>query len=173
MSKTLSKTKVKQLNKMAAAELNSADLVFLLQDVNDPVNVGSLFRTADAVGASLLLTGTTPQPPHSGISMTSRGLERSVSWEYVKDVDQAISTLKSQGYDVVGVEIAESAVPYFQYQFKAKTCLVLGNEALGIYKKVLPLCDAIVSIPMLGKGQSLNVQIAGAIVGYEVLNKQN
>ncbi len=188
MHKPLSKSQIKKLNKSLLPKVSeNFDLIFLLQDVDDPVNVGSLFRIADGCGASLILYGKTPKPPSSGISMLARGLDRSVNWEYASparpksnnvdlpeaggDFEFKISDLKNKGFDIIAVELTEDAVNYKDYKFKEKTCLILGNEAIGVYKKTLELCDAKVFVPMLGKGPSLNVGVAAGIVGYEVLGR--
>lgn len=144
-------------------------LVFLLQDVTDPVNVGSLFRTADALGAELILAGTTPVPPNPDINITSRGLERSVSFYQEEDALAAISKLKDDGFQIVGLDLTSDSQNYFQANYAKKVCLILGNEAIGIYKKVLAECELIVHIPMLGRGPSLNVNVAGAIVAAHIL----
>lgn len=174
MSKLLSKTQVKHLNALHSTGLKLPEIVLLLQDVTDAINVGSLFRTADAAGVSkLVLCGQTPTPPDNQINTTARGLERSVEWEYQPDASQAIQDLKHAGYQIVGVEIDTASQNYFSVEYTDKVCLVLGNEAQGIYKKNLPLCDVIVHIPMFGKGQSLNVNVSGAIVAYQVISANN
>lgn len=174
MSKLLSKTQVKHLNAENSAGLEVPEIVLLLQDVTDAINVGSLFRTADAAGVSkVLLCGQTPTPPHPQINTTARGLERRVEWEHHEDASAAIAQFKNDGFQIVGIEIDTNSQNYFQTDYSQKVCLVLGNEAQGIYKKNLPLCDAIVHIPMLGKGQSLNVNIAGAIVVYHIIASGN
>lgn len=173
MSKPLSKTKIKTLNKALSGELPpELELIFILQDVEDPYNVGSLFRTADACGANIILTGSTPTlSKRPEIQKTSMGMDRKVEWEYVKDIGEVISNLKKNGDDIVGVELTENAQVYDKFDFKSKTALVLGNEAIGIYKKNLELLDSVVFIPMFGKGPSLNVTIAAGIVAYEVISK--
>lgn len=174
MSKLLSKTQVKHLNEEYSANLKVPEIVLLLQDVTDAINVGSLFRTADAAGVSkLILCGQTPIPPDAQINTTSRGLERRVEWEHQPDATQTIADLKAEGYQIVGIEIDTESKHYFSVDYSDKVCLILGNEAQGIYKKNLPLCDNIVYIPMFGKGQSLNVNVSGAIVAYHIISKSN
>lgn len=172
MSKLLSKTQVKHLNQAYAAKVSRPEICFVLQDVTDAINVGSLFRTADAAGvAEVILTGQTPQPPHPQLNTTARGLERSVPWTYFAEFSDAIAQLKQNGYQIVGIEIDTNSQLYSDLAYPAKVALVLGNEALGIYKKNLALCDDLVHIPMFGKGQSLNVTIAGAILAYHLISQ--
>ncbi len=173
MSKPLTNTKIKALNKEFSKNIpQDLELIFILQDVEDPYNVGSIFRTADACGAGIILTGNTPTPGKTPeISKNSMGMERKVDWQYYENIEEVIGSLKQNGFDIVGIEVTEDAVSYDEYAYKRRTALVLGNEAIGIYKKNLGLCNKIVYIPMLGKGPSLNVNIAGAIVGYEIISK--
>jgi 23S rRNA (guanosine2251-2'-O)-methyltransferase len=172
MKGLLTKTQTKRLNSSLSSQLKvNKSLIFLLQDVDDEINVGAMFRIADGCGASLVLTGTTPTPPGNALSMLARGLDRSVAWDYALDLAATVDTLRQDGFQIVGVEVAEGAQLYSDFSFGEKVCLILGSEGRGIYKKNLELCDAVVFIPMLGKGPSLNVHVAGAIVGYAALAK--
>lgn len=145
-------------------------LAFMLQDWEDPYNVGGMFRVADACGAKeLILTQRTPQPPHPQIHVTSLGQHRRVPWRYVERSDEAAAMLKREGYSLVAVEVATDAQAYMEFAYPAKTCLVLGNEALGVYRSVMEQRDAAVFIPMYGKGRSLNVHVAAAVVAFRAV----
>ncbi|MCA9932291.1 MAG: RNA methyltransferase [Ardenticatenaceae bacterium] len=149
------------------------DLVALLQSIEYPANVGSMFRVADGAGISeLVLTGITPTPPHPTIDKVGRFKSLRVPWRYEQDPVAAISGLKEQGYHVVAVELADTAVPYYQYPYPQKTCLVVGHEDHGVTKATLAACDAAVFLPMYGKGRSLNVHVALSIVLYHILHHQ-
>lgn len=146
------------------------ELAFLLQDWTDPYNVGGLFRVADACGAKkVVLTGRTPAPPEPQISVTSLGNHRRVIWEHWSRYDAAIARMKEEGWTLVAVEVAEGAIPYRDFEYPGKVCLVLGNEAKGVYPNTLKACDAAVMIPMAGKGRSLNVHVAAAIVAFHAI----
>lgn len=166
-----SKTGVRQLNKeMAALRRPDIELAFFLQDWTDPYNVGGMFRVADACGATeMILTGRTPVPPDPQLHVTSLGHHRRVPWRHVERYEDAAEQLKAEGWSLVAVELAEGAVPYREYEFPARTCLVLGNEVNGVYGKVLNKCDGAVVIPMAGKGRSMNVHVAAAVVAFEAL----
>jgi 23S rRNA (guanosine2251-2'-O)-methyltransferase len=148
------------------------DLIFILQDTEDPFNVGSIFRTADGLGASIMLTGSTPKPGKE-VSMLSRGLDRKVNWEYFKNFGDAYESLKLSGFGVYGLELTPESEVYFKTTLPKRLALVLGNESKGIYKKNLGLCQKLIHIPMLGKGPSLNVSVASGIIGYEFLRQQS
>ena len=146
------------------------ELAFLLQDWDDPYNVGGLFRVADACGArEVILTGKTPAPPHPQISVTSLGNHRRVKTRQIERYNDASDQLKKEGYTLIAVEIAEEAVPFNEFAYPPKLCLVLGNEVHGVYDSVLQRCDAAVFIPMAGKGRSLNVHVAASIVAFHAL----
>jgi tRNA (guanosine-2'-O-)-methyltransferase len=167
----LSKTGIRRLKKeWAQARPPNVRLSFLLQGLDDPVNVGALFRIADACGAQeLVFVGDTPTPPHAGISLTARGSERRVPWRQIPRIEDAAAALKTEGYHLVALELADAARLYTEYAYPEKVCLVLGSEGGGVWPKTLRLCDGAVFIPMYGKGPSLNVHVSAAIVAYEIL----
>ena len=167
----LKKVEVKRLFERAARDYPPrVELAFLLQSLEDPLNVGSMFRIADACGAlELVFTGPTPTPPHEEIDRTARGHERRVAWRRIGRIDEAAATLKAEGYHLVALEAAQGAACYLEYDYPEKVCLVLGNETKGVYPQTLSLCDGAVYIPMYGKGPSMNVHVAGALVAYRAL----
>jgi 23S rRNA (guanosine2251-2'-O)-methyltransferase len=145
------------------------DLAVLLQSVEYPANVGSIFRLADGAGVNeLVLTGITPTPPNATIDKVSRYKSLRLPWHYESDPLVAITDLKKRGFLIVAVELTDSAVPYNEFVYSEKTCLVVGHEDHGITKATLAGCDAAVFIPMYGKGLSLNVHVALAVVLYHI-----
>lgn len=147
----------------------TADLVALLQSVEYPANVGSIFRLADGAGVSeLVLTGITPTPPNATIDKVGRYKSLRLPWRYEADPLAAIVGLRGKGYGIVAVELTDDAVPYHQYEYPDKTCLVVGHEDHGVTKATLAACDAAVFLPMYGKGLSLNVHVALAVVLYHI-----
>lgn len=165
-----SKTGVRQLQKeYRIAHPPQAELCFLLQDWSDPYNVGGMFRVAAACGASLVMSGKTPLPPHPQIHVTSMGMHRTVPWRHEPGNEEAAVALREEGWSLVVVEVAEGAVPYVEYAWPDRVCLVLGNEQTGVYDRVMRHRDGAVFIPMAGKGRSLNVHVAGAVVAFHAL----
>lgn len=147
------------------------DVVGLLQSIEYPANVGSIFRVADGAGVTeLVLTGITPTPPHPTIDKVGRFKSLRVPWRYERDPQTAIEALKADGYHIVAVELTETAVPYHTYRYPPKTCLVVGHEDHGVTRATLSACDAAVFLPMYGKGRSLNVHVAFSIVLYHILH---
>ncbi len=145
------------------------DLVALLQSVEYPANVGSIFRLADGAGVSeLVLTGITPTPPNATIDKVGRFKSLRIPWRYEADPVVAVEGLKASGYQIVAVELTDDAAPYHQFDYAQKVALVVGHEDHGVTKATLAACDAAVFVPMYGKGLSLNVHVALAVVLYHI-----
>jgi len=154
-------------------------MVVILHNIRSMYNVGSVFRTADAVGAEkIYLCGITPKPldefsrPRKQLTKVSLGAEKYVPWEKVKSTNRLIDKLRKDGYKVLSVEQNENSVPYYKLQTKNykpnKTALVLGSEVKGLPLNILKKSDKILEIPMLGKKESLNVSVAFGIVVYHL-----
>lgn len=143
----------------------------LLQSVEYPANVGSIFRIADGAGLDeLVLTGITPTPPNPAIDKVARYKSLRVPWRYEADPLEAALAMKTKGYSLVAIELAEDATPYHTFSYPRQSCFIVGHEDHGVTKAVLAECDAAVFIPMYGKGLSLNVHVALAIVVYHALH---
>lgn len=141
----------------------------ILQSVEYPVNVGSIFRIADATRIEeLILTGITPTPPQPTIAKVGRGKHKRVAWRYEEEPDQPIAQLRDAGYRIYAVEITKEAKPYYEVEWPERTCLIVGHEDHGVTRATLGLCDEAVFVPMWGKGASLNVHVALAIVVYHI-----
>ena len=137
----------------------------LCQSVEYHMNVGSIFRLADALALSqVILTGITPTPPNATLHKVARGKEARVPWRYVPTPAEAIPALKQEGYAVIAIEIADGAAPFTGYAYPERVCLVVGHEDHGVTAQTLSLCDGAVYIPMFGKGRSLNVHVSLAII---------
>jgi tRNA G18 (ribose-2'-O)-methylase SpoU len=142
----------------------------LLQSVEYPYNVGAIFRLAEGARLhELILTGITPSPPNPTIEKIGRYKEGKVRWRYEKDPLVALRDLRESGIQIVAIELADEAVPYHEFDYPDKCCLVVGHEDHGVTKATLAQCDAAVFIPMFGKGRSHNVHTALAIVAYHAL----
>lgn len=146
-------------------------LAFLLEDVQDPVNVGSAFRIADACKAEpLVLTGITADPEHKLVQKIGRGKHKRVKWRHEEDVATAIAQLKAEGFTIFALEITPDAEPYCDITYPDKTCLLVGHEDHGVTKKARALCDRHIFIPMYGKGASLNVHVALGIAAFHAVH---
>jgi len=172
VAKTIhAKVGVRQLQKeFLMARPPKVELCFFLQDWEDGYNVGGMFRVADGCGAQkLIMSGRTPVPPDPTIGVTSMGQHRRIPFEHHKHHEDAAKKLIAEGWSLVAVELADGAMPYDEFDYPEKTCIVLGNEGAGVYGAVMRHIASSVYIPMLGKGRSLNVHVAGAIVGFHAV----
>jgi 23S rRNA (guanosine2251-2'-O)-methyltransferase len=144
----------------------------LLENLRSAFNVGSFFRTADAVRAEhLILCGITSTPPHSGILKTALGAEDTVRWTHSEDALEAARDERRRGAELAVVETSVRSVDLFEWMPRFPVCLIFGNEKDGVSPAMADLCDTHVRIPMLGFKHSLNVATAGGVVLYELLRK--
>lgn len=134
-------------------------------------NIGSIFRTSDALGVSkIYLCGISGKPPHHKISKTALGAEKTIPFEYYRQTGRLVDKLKKQGVEIVALEQAKKAISYLEYKPKFPVALIVGNEVKGIYKKILKKADKIIFLPMQGKKESLNVSVAFGVAGYHITN---
>lgn len=144
-------------------------LVVVLDNVRSAMNVGSIFRTSDAfLVEKICLCGITATPPNREITKTAIGATESVEWEYFDDTAKALGALKTEGYQLIGVEQTDSSVLLNDFSTKpeGKYALVLGNEVEGVDEELLPMLDACIEIPQEGTKHSLNVSVCAGIVIY-------
>jgi 23S rRNA (guanosine2251-2'-O)-methyltransferase len=152
------------------------EVAVLLHNVRSAHNVGSVFRTADAVAvARMYLSGYTPTPvdrfgrAQKEIAKTALGAERFIAWEYQTSPMPLITKLKKEGWAIVGVEQDHRAQDYRKFKSKKQTLFIFGNEVRGLSKNILRQCDSIIEIPMHGKKESLNVSVAAGVILFATL----
>lgn len=151
--------------------------ILILPDIRSAINIGAIFRTADAVGISkIYLTGYTPRPNdkfgriQKDIAKSALGAENFIPWEYRKTLIPLINSLKKDGYKILAIEQDERAIDYRKISdLREKTAIIMGPEVLGLSKKILDKCDEIAFIPMHGKKESLNVSVACGIALFRIL----
>lgn len=149
-------------------------LIFVLVSLRSLFNVGSIFRTADALGAQeLYLCGFTGTPLQSKVAKTALGAEQRVAWKKVASVSKLITELRARGYDIVGLETGEDSLDYRQWNPGKRTAILLGNEERGLSDRVKKQCDTIVNLPMHGIKESLNVSVSAGAIGYYWLYRNN
>jgi len=150
---------------MTSASRDTGNRIILIaHNIRSLWNVGALFRTCDCFAVEkLILSGYSATPPRREISKTALGADSWVPWEKVTDPNEALDRLKSEGWRIVGLELSEDSCDIQSYAAQDKTALLIGNEVLGVSRELLSVCDDIVSIPMFGKKESLNVAVAAGI----------
>lgn len=152
------------------------ELVIILDQINDPHNLGAVLRVADCVKASCVIV-----PKHRActldmtVAKTSAGAIEHVDCCKVVNLSQAILKLKENGYWVVACDMEGENLYTSQTLTKLKNdkiAIVIGNEGHGISQAVKANCDFCVSIPMYGHVNSLNASVATAIVSYEIKRRR-
>jgi 23S rRNA (guanosine2251-2'-O)-methyltransferase len=154
---------------LVTAARNRGEVPFLLvlDEIEDPHNLGALLRTAECAGVHGVLI-----PKHHAASVTatvaktSAGASAHVPIARVTNVAQALEELKQEGVWIVGTD-AEGERPYYEHDYTGPLAIVVGNEGRGIRRLVKEKCDFLVRIPLHGKVASLNASVAGAIVLFE------
>lgn len=155
------------------------EIIVIAHNIRSTHNVGAIFRTSEGFGvAKIILSGYTPYPtlpadtrlPHLSrkltdqIHKTALGAEAIVPFEYQETPD--ITTLRAEGYRIVGLEQDKRSVILSDYKTPEKVALLLGEEVEGITLDMRDLCDDLIEIPMVGKKESFNVSVATGIALY-------
>ncbi len=161
------------------------DFFVIAHNMRSLYNVGSVFRTADAFGVSKIFltgyTGTPANPLHKiRMSKSALGADEWVPWKYKASPSRLIKDLKLR-YPKIKIIALEKDVPVGADLIRPKTIsnfkpkfplvLILGEEVRGVSTALLRLCDAVLSIPMLGKKESLNVSVAFGVAAYQISQK--
>mgnify|MGYP001573738759 CR=1 FL=1 len=132
-------------------------------------NIGSIFRTADALGVDkIFLCGISGKPPHHKISKTALGAEKTIPFEHHWQTWRLLNKLKKEKIQIIALEQSKQAVFYTKFKPNFPLALIVGNEVKGISKETLKKADRIIDLPMRGKKESLNVSVAFGVAGYEI-----
>ncbi|MDY4971928.1 MAG: 23S rRNA (guanosine(2251)-2'-O)-methyltransferase RlmB [Erysipelotrichaceae bacterium] len=147
-------------------------LIVMLDELNDPHNLGAILRTCDCVGADgVIIKKNNAVGLNSTVAKVSVGAINTVKVASVTNLTKTIDYLKKQGYWIYGTGF-EKAIDYREPDYDHNVVVVIGNEGKGITRLVKDNCDYIVKLPMVGKISSLNASCATAVLLYEVFNKR-
>ena len=161
-------------------------IIILAHNIRSLWNIGSLFRSSDAFGVSHIhLTGYTAAPPRMEIGKTALGADEWIPWSKDLDPVKVIEQRRKEGFRIVALELKEGSIPLQDFTVSCRInsaanrcqeiqanshqetrfpiCLILGHEILGVPDELIKLADDIVSIPMGGRKNSLNVSVAAGI----------
>lgn len=145
--------------------------LIILDGLEDPHNLGSVLRTADATGFKGVII-----PKHravgltSTVAKTSTGAIQHVPVARVGNINQTIDLLKENGFWIIGTD-GEAATDYRDIPGDVNVAVIIGSEGNGISKKTLEKCDFTVKVPMVGSVSSLNASVSAALLMYEVYRK--
>lgn len=161
-------------------------ITLVLDHVRSAHNVGAIFRTAEAVGASQIITcGLTPHPKiaqderlphvaertHHAIAKTALGAERSVPCRHMADAQAALDYLRADGLTIYALEQSPGAISVFDWQPRLPCAIMLGHERSGISDQILKQADQTIEIPQYGAKESLNVAVAAGVALYHLLSR--
>ena len=160
------------LEEEAALEGPRGDrFLLLLDEVQDPHNLGAVLRVAEAVGAGVVVPERGSAPLSETVARSSAGAVERVPVFRVKNLRRFVDRVKDQGFRVIGLDPAGS--DFFGIDLRGDLALVLGAEGKGIRRLVREGCDALGRLPMLGKVGSLNVSTAAAAAAFEALRQRS
>jgi 23S rRNA (guanosine2251-2'-O)-methyltransferase len=146
--------------------------LLILDEIEDPHNLGALVRTADCAGVhGVVVPKHHAAPVTSTVVKTAAGATEHMAMAEVTNIVNSIDLLKSRGYWIVGLD-ASGEKFYTELDYGTPVALVVGNEGKGIRRLVREHCDYIVKIPLYGHIDSLNASVAGALVMYEVAKQR-
>ena len=139
----------------------------VLDNIRSLQNIGSIFRTADALKVDkIFLCGICGTPPNNKITKTALGAEKNIDFEYSYYTWRIIEKLKKKKFKIISLEKTKNSINYLQFKPKFPLALVLGNEINGVSSSVLKRSDKIIHLPMRGEKESLNVSVAFGSIGY-------
>lgn len=147
-------------------------LVLLLDGITDPHNLGAILRSADQFSVDLvLLPGNRSASINSTVAKVSVGAHAWVPTVQVSNAARSLDALRDEGFWIYGADMGGSTAA--KTDLKGRTCIVMGSEGKGISRLLKDKCDTMVSIPMNGHVDSLNVSVAAGILMYEVIRQRN
>jgi tRNA G18 (ribose-2'-O)-methylase SpoU len=166
-----------ELPRLTVDDFKQADkmpIVVVLDNVRSCNNVGSVFRTSDAMlVAKICLCGITATPPDKEIHKTALGAENTIDWEYYKETNAVVELLRKDGYTIIAIEQVEGSISLCDYvpSPDEKLALIFGNEVKGVQQEVVNLCDKTIEIPQFGTKHSFNIAVSAGIVLWDLFNK--
>ncbi len=148
--------------------MKRAPLHFIIDNMRSAFNVGSIFRTADTIGAQKIwLTGYTPTPHQPQVDKAALGSTMVVEWQSTT-FQECVAELKVKKFNLIALETSAKAVDIsMDFDFTHPTAFIIGNERFGLDKDQLEISNEIRRIPVYGIKNSLNAAVAAASAGYE------
>ena len=156
----------------ADGEDESSTILFL-DHIEDPQNLGSLLRSAEAAGvAGVVIPEDRAAEVTPAAARASAGAAEAILVAKVVNLVRAIEKAKEAGFWITGLDFGDDASDYADIDYRGRVGIVVGNEGRGVSRLVREKCDFIATLPMLGSVDSLNAAVSGAIVIYEALRQR-
>jgi len=148
-----------------------ARFLLILDEVQDPQNLGAALRVAEAIGARVVVPERGSAPLSEAVSRASAGAVERVPVVRAKNLRRFVDRIKNEGFRVIGLDPAGRDI--YEVDLTGDLALVLGAEGRGIRRLVREGCDELARLPMVGKVGSLNISTAAAAAGYEALRQRS
>lgn len=153
-------------------EIKDDALFIILDRVMDPGNLGTIIRSADALGVSgIIMSKGCVDLYNDKCLRSTMGSLFNIPIIQNCDIKEILNSLKAKKFNIVCTHLKGNLAP-FEINFNKKTAVIIGNEANGVLEEYLNFCNEIVKIPMVGKAESINVSIASSIIFYEALKQK-
>ncbi|HQV00408.1 MAG: RNA methyltransferase [Bacteroidia bacterium] len=149
-------------------------VIIILDNVRSAINVGSIFRTADAfLIEAVYLCGITAQPPHKEILKSALGATDTVKWMWFENVADAIMHAQQNGFLVYAVEQTQQSILLnnFKHVENRPIAVIFGHEVTGVSQEAINLCQACIEVPQQGHKHSLNISVCCGIVLWHLCHQ--
>ncbi len=171
----VARVKRSKASKLALEDILQKDklLLLVLDEVQDPHNIGACLRTADAAGVDAVIVSKNRSPGLTAVvRKVSSGAADTVPFIQVGNLARALETMRDEDVWIVGATgSGDATASLYDCQVSAKTALVMGSEGKGMRRLTRENCDQLIDIPMLGQVESLNVSVATGVCLYELRRK--
>jgi 23S rRNA (guanosine2251-2'-O)-methyltransferase len=151
--------------------LEECSLFVALDGIEDPHNLGAVVRSAEAAGAGVVIARHRAAEITAAVVKSSAGATEHAAIAQVRNLSDFLTDAKGKGFWIYGAA-AGAESDYTTQDYKYPTCFVLGSEGRGLGRRVASLCDVIISMPLLGRVESLNVSVSAGILLYEALRQR-
>ena len=148
------------------------NIIFALDNVQDPGNLGTIIRTLDCAGIkSLILSGGCADLYNSKVVRSTMGAIFRLNITKHKEFTQKLLVLQEKGYKIL-VTYLQTDKSIYDLNFNEKYVIIIGNESKGVSDEVMQIADTKTKIPMIGRTESLNAGVAASIIAYEVVRQR-
>ncbi|QOY52227.1 TrmH family RNA methyltransferase [Candidatus Sulfurimonas baltica] len=153
---------------------NMGENIIMLDEITSTENVGSIARSAAALGVtSYMLPKQAPHPYSRRALRVSMGHISKLHVHIYDDIFFTLSSLKADGYKIFGAEVTKNSTPLMEVKIPKKWVLLMGHEGKGLSEEIIEMCDEVVEIEMMDDVRSFNVGIAASILMYQFKNSTN
>lgn len=164
---------VENLRRETGCEKDTEPLYMLLENLQDPGNLGTILRTAEAAGVDAVILGENCVDMYNPkVIRSTMGAIYRVPFVYVESLRAAMDELKEAGITLYAATLSRTAKEYDTYDYNGKTAFVIGNEGNGLMEDTIAKASADIFIPMEGRGESLNASMAAGILMYEAVRQR-